>query len=160
MSNCIGFFHRTAVLAVLIALANLGGCAPRTPEITREVLGLDASGRPVVSFITCEQYGLAGNLGGCTRETPPVVWCYQTLASNDCYRMPDRLATREPEPIVDKQTIPKLYAAPLPQPVTLNGTLPGSESQPRADQPDSPVPAPPGKVEAAPPNAVPPGSKS
>jgi hypothetical protein len=100
--------------ALTAAAIGLGACAPRTPEVTREVLGLDVSGRPVVSFTTCEHYGLFGNLGGFSRETPPVVWCYQSLADNDCYRTPDRLATREPEPIVDVPTIPTLYALPTP----------------------------------------------
>ncbi len=155
MRNCAGLFHRAVAVAALIVLANLSGCAPRTPEVTREVLGLDATGRPVVSYVTCEHYGLAGNLGGCFRETPPVVWCYQSLGDNDCYRTPDRLATREPEPIVDSPMLPTLYALPVVQPVP-----PDSAPPPPADLPDAPVPAPPGKVDAAPPSAAPPASKS
>ncbi|MGE5538704.1 MAG: hypothetical protein ACM30I_08790 [Gemmatimonas sp.] len=113
----IGFSHptRTALaMAVVGAVATTAACAPRTPEVTREVLGLDVSGRPVVSFTTCEYYGLFGSQGGCWRETPPVVWCYRSLADNDCYRSPDRLATREPEPVVDVPTIPTLYHIPTP----------------------------------------------
>jgi hypothetical protein len=105
---------RLGALALVMALAGIGACAPRPPEVTREVLGLDVSGRPVVSFTICEYYGLFGSQGGCWRETPPVVWCYQSLGNNDCYRMPDRFATREPEPIVDVPTIPTLYALPTP----------------------------------------------
>src|SRR4051794_3723854 len=67
----------SAASAVLSAVAAASACAPRTPEVTREVLGLDVSGRPVVSFTTCEYYGLFGSQGGCWRETPPVVWCYE-----------------------------------------------------------------------------------
>ena len=101
-------------VAVLAAAATLAACAERPPQVTREVIGLDASGRPVVSYVECDSYGLAGNLGGCFRETPPVVWCYRTLANNDCFRKPDLLATREPEPIVDKPMLPTLYALPVP----------------------------------------------
>lgn len=106
---------RFGAAALAFAVASTSACAPRPPEVTREVLGLDVSGRPVVSFVTCERYGLFGNLGGCWRETPPVVWCYQTLANPDCYRMPDRFATRDPETIVDVPTLPTLYALPTPQ---------------------------------------------
>jgi hypothetical protein len=112
----IDFVHpwRVGVLALAGGLFCLAACAPRPPEVTREVLGLDVTGRPVVSFTTCERYGLFGTLGGCWRETPPVVWCYQTLADNDCFRMPDRFASREPEPIVDMPTLPTIYALPTP----------------------------------------------
>jgi len=106
--------RRSTVFTVVCAAAAASACAPKPPEITREVLGLDVSGRPVVSFTTCEYYGALGSQGGCARETPPVVWCYQTLGRNDCYRTPDRLATREPEPVVDVPTIPTLYAVPTP----------------------------------------------
>lgn len=113
--------HRFVVLALAAGLVSLGACTPRPPEVTREVLGLDVTGRPVVSFKTCERYGLFGTLGGCSRETPPVVWCYETLADNDCYGKPDRFATREPEPIVDVPILPTIYALPTPpaQPATL-----------------------------------------
>jgi hypothetical protein len=159
MNNYAGLFHRAAGLAALIVLADLGGCAPRTPEITREFIGLDASGRPVISYVTCEHYGLAGNLGGCTRETPPVVWCYQSLGANDCYRTPDRMATREPEPVVDNPTIPTLYELPNSrQPEPPPADLPDLSNP--LDPTDEPIPAPPGKVEAAPPSAAPPASKS
>jgi hypothetical protein len=70
----------------------------------------------LVAFDTCDRYGIAGTLGQCWHETPPIVWCYQSLARNDCYRMPDRLATREPEPIVDLPTLPTLYALPAHPP--------------------------------------------
>jgi len=126
------------VVAAFAALASLAACAERTPEITRDVIGLDASGRPVVSYTECDRYGLAGNLGGCFRETPPVVWCYQTLGDNDCFRKPDRYATREPEPIVDKPTIPTLYALPTPaQPATpeTSDAPPASDAPPPAAQP-------------------------
>jgi hypothetical protein len=122
-----GFF-RLLRLSVLSAAVATNACAPRPPEVTREVLGLDVSGRPVVSFKTCEYYGLLGSQGGCWRETPPVVWCYQSLGDNDCYRSPDRLATREPEPIVDVPTIPTLYALPTPP-----GPLPTSPPTTRPD---------------------------
>lgn len=115
---------RLGTVALAFALTAVGACAPRPPEVTREMLGLDVTGRPVVSFVTCERYGLFGNLGGCWRETPPVVWCYDSLADHDCYRMPDRLATREPEPIVDMPVLPTLYALPTPPapPATLPPT--------------------------------------
>lgn len=122
---------RFGALALVVALIGPGACAPRTPEVTREVLGLDVTGRPVVSFTTCERYGLFGTLGGCRRETPPVVWCYETLADNDCFRAPDRYATREPEPIVDLPTLPTLYALPTPSapPATPPPTRPESVTQ-------------------------------
>jgi hypothetical protein len=119
----------SAASAVVILAFAASACAPRPPDVTREVLGLDVSGRPVVSFTTCEYHGLAGSQGGCARETPPVVWCYQSLGRNDCYRSPDRLATREPEPIVDVPTIPTLYAVPTPP-----GPPPTS---PPTDRPDA-----------------------
>jgi hypothetical protein len=129
----IGMVHlpRFGAPALVVALIGLGACAPRTPEVTREVLGLDVTGRPVVSFTTCERYGLFGTLGDCRRETPPVVWCYQTLADNDCYRMPDRFASREPEPIVDLPILPTLYALPTPPapPATLQPTRPEAVTQ-------------------------------
>lgn len=113
---------RFAALAAMVA--GVGACAPQPPEVTREVLGLDVTGRPVVSFITCERYGLFGNLGSCWRETPAVVWCYGSLGDHDCSRMPDRFATREPEPIVDMPVLPTLYALPTPPapPATLPPT--------------------------------------
>jgi hypothetical protein len=128
---------RSLVPAAVMAAAAAAACAPRTPEVTREVLGLDVSGRPVASFTACEYYGLLGTQGGCWRETPPVVWCYQTLGRNDCYRSPDRLATREPEPLVDVPTIPTLYAIPTPP-----GPPPASPPTTRPDAvPYSPLPA-------------------
>lgn len=103
-----------SAIAAIAVLASLAACAPKPPLVTRDVIGLDASGRPVVSFDTCNRYGVLGTLGQCWRETPPVVWCYRTLARNDCYRLPDRLASREPEPIVDVPTLPTIYALPTP----------------------------------------------
>ena len=132
MINCVGLFYRVAAVTALIALMGTGGCAPRTPEVTREVMGLDATGRPVVSYTTCEHYGLGGNLGGCTRETPPVVWCYRSLGDNDCYRAPDRFATRDPEPTVGQPTMPTLYALPPPPPPP--AAEPPAESPPSNQQ--------------------------
>jgi hypothetical protein len=134
-------------IAVVVLLAGLSACAEQTPQIQREVLGLDASGRPVISFTECDRYGLAGNLGGCFRETPPVVWCYRTLGERyDCYNAPDRFATRDPSPIVDVPQLPVIYALPSPRQVM---------APPPAEEPDVPVPAPLGKVDTAPPSAVP-----
>lgn len=142
------------IIAMVVLLAGLSACAERTPEIHREILGLDASGRPVISFTECDHYGLAGNLGSCFRETPPVVWCYRSLSNRyDCFDKPDRFATREPAPLVDIPTLPVIYALPSPLQVE-----PPSPLAP-ADTPDLPVPAPPGKVDAAPLSAAPPPAK-
>jgi hypothetical protein len=134
-------------IAIVVLLAGLSACAERTPEVKREVLGLDASGRPVVSFTQCDHYGLAGNLGSCFRETPPVVWCYRTLGERyDCFDAPDRYATRAPAPTVDVPLLPTLYALPSPRLM---------EASPPVEEPDMPIPAPPGKVDTAPPSAPP-----
>lgn len=136
------------IIAMVVLLAGLSACAERTPEVQREVLGLDASGRPVVSFTECDHYGLAGNLGGCFRETPPVAWCYRSLSNRyDCYGAPDKLATRASEQTVDVPLLPTLYALPSPRQV--------EAAPPPSDVPDAPVPAPPGKVDAAPASAAP-----
>lgn len=142
MSEYIGLFRLAVVAVAMIAIADLGGCAPRTPEITRHVLGLDATGRPVVSYTTCEYYGFAGTLGHCSSETPPVVWCYQTVAAHDCYRTPDRLATRYPEPTIDDPRLPKLYALPSPPSSKVELLNAPSSNQPNDIDPVAAVPTP------------------
>jgi len=107
-------FRAGSAFAAIGLLALLAACDPQPPLVNREVLGLDATGRPVVAFDTCDRYGIQGTLGQCWHETPPVVWCYPSLANVDCYRMPDRLATREAAPVVDVPTLPTIYALPTP----------------------------------------------
>jgi hypothetical protein len=141
MTGILLRFRLALVATIVVMLAALGACAPRTPEISRDVLGLDASGRPVVSFTECDRYGLLGNLGGCFRETPPVVWCYRTLGDNDCYRVPDQFATSEPEPVVDLPVLPVLYALPSPPPAAAISPV---------SPPDTAAPAQPGDPNAAP----------
>lgn len=140
MTGTAILFRFSFAAAIVVMLASLGACAPRTPEISREVIGLDATGRPVVSYTECDRYGLAGNLGGCFRETPPVVWCYPSLGDNDCYRKPDKLATSDPMPTVDEPTIPTLYALPTPPPAAASPAVP----------PNTTAPAQPGDPNAAP----------